>query len=222
MARDTRSASAKQASPKKPGQRGAPKRGPIHLAKFKAEYLRNGHNATQAAIAIGHAVRTATHRGYELVRALRASGELQAEAQRVAEEAHLDSVATLRQVSRILHVDPARMFDSGGDLLPIDLMDEDTRAAIQSFEVDHLGRPVKVRFWSKIEAASLAMKHLGLFEKHNSQKRENLAIQINFVGEAEATGQPRDISLQARLVDAPAPKKPNGSNGSNGNGSHHP
>lgn len=187
------------------------------LAKFKAAYLTNGHNATQAAIAIGHTPRNAHQRGYELMRKLRATGELQAEAEKVAEEAHIDTVKTLREVSRILYADPARLFDANGVMLPIDLMDEDTRGAIASFELDQDGRPAKVKFWPKIEAASLAMKHLGLFERHNAQKRENLAIQINLVGSAEdVVPKPRDVNVQATLVDPP---KRNGHNG-NGNGSH--
>jgi hypothetical protein len=88
---------------------------------------------------------------------------------------------TLRQVARILHADPARLFDEHGNSIPIHLLDEDTRAAIASFEHDELGRP-KVKFWSKVEAANMAMKHLGLFERDNSQRMPNLAIQVSLVG----------------------------------------
>jgi hypothetical protein len=38
-----------------------------------------------------------------------------------------------------------------------------------------------VKFWSKVEAATIAMKHLGLFERHARLAR-NLAIQVNLLG----------------------------------------
>ena len=203
----------------KPGRKRATSlRTPTELARFKKIYLTNGHNGTQAALAIGHSPRSARARAYELVRMLRASGELQAEAQRVAEEAHIDTVRTLREVSRIAFCDPGRIFDQDGMLLPLDLVDDDTRAAISSVELDEEGRPVKVKFWSKVEALSAAMKHLGLFEKHNTQRRENLAIQINLVGAPEPVmGQPREVGVQATLVE---PKKPNGHANGHKNGSH--
>ncbi len=43
------------------------------------------------------------------------------------------------------------------------------------------------------------MKHLGLFERDNRQKQENLAIQINLVG-----GKPQqasDVVVKANLIE---------------------
>lgn len=195
------------------GKRSGNKRDAATLAKFKKAYLTNGHNATEAAIAIGHPRRSARTRAWQLMRLLRP--ELEAEARLVAEEAHIETVRTLREVGRILFLDPATMFDPDGEILPIDLMPADTRAAIQSFELDADGRPRKVKFWSKVDALDKAMRHLGLFERDNRQRVENLAIQINLVGEPEPPAQPRDVTIEATLVDPPARNgHANGKNGS--------
>ena len=85
------------------------------------------------------------------------------------------------QVARILHADPARLFDEHGNPIPIHLLDEETRATIASFEYDDYGRP-KVKFWSKVEAANIAMKHLGLFEQHNRRRAENPRFRLIWSG----------------------------------------
>jgi hypothetical protein len=139
------------------------------------------HNSTAAAIAIGANPRSAHSTGYNLLKKARESGLLAEEARKVIEKIELTTEGVLRQVARILHADPARLFDEHGNPIPIHLLDEETRATIASFEYDDYGRP-KVKFWSKVEAANIAMKHLGLFEQHNRRRAQNLAVQINVVG----------------------------------------
>ena len=48
----------------------------------------------------------------------------------------------------------------------------------------------KLKFWSKNQALDMAMRHAGLFESDNRQRRENLKVQINIVG---APTQPKTI-----------------------------
>jgi len=157
------------------------------LPRFAQHYVGDcRHNSTAAAIAIGANPRSAHSTGYSLLKKARESGLLAHEARKVAEKVELTTEGALRQVARILHADPARLFDEHGNAIPIHLLDEDTRAAIASFEYDEVGRP-KVKFWSKVEAASMAMKHLGLFERDNSQRMPNLAIQVNLVGPPSPT-----------------------------------
>ena len=50
------------------------------------------------------------------------------------------------------------------------------------------------------------MKHLGLFERDNRQRADNLAIQINLVG-APTPEAAQEVEVRANLV------KPNGHNG---------
>lgn len=114
-----------------------------------------------------------------------------------------------RQLASVLKSDPARLFDAAGRLLPIHKIDDATRAAIASIEVTELkakgkvvSRTSKIKFWNKNEAIDKAMKHLGLFERDNRQKQDNLAIQINLVGPDPAASRTTGgVVVQANLVD---------------------
>jgi phage terminase small subunit len=77
--------------------------------------------------------------------------------------------------------------------LAVSLLDDETAAAIASIEVREefeghgegrrlVGYTKKIRFWDKTAAISMAMKHLGLFERHNVQQQPNVNLQINIVG----------------------------------------
>ena len=107
-------------------------------------------------------------------------------------DARLQIEETLRQLTCVLRSDARRLFRPDGSLIPVHQLDDTTAAAISSIELDEKGRLKKIRLWSKTDAIEKAMKHLGLFERDNSQKAPNLALQVNFVQ---------------------APPKPNGGNG---------
>ena len=112
------------------------------LPLFAQHYMGDcRHNSTAAAIAIGANPRSAHSTGYHLLKKARESGLLAEEARKVIEKVELTTEGALRQVARILHADPARLFDEHGNAIPIHLLDEDTRAAIASFEYDELGQP---------------------------------------------------------------------------------
>ena len=68
-------------------------------------------------------------------------------------------------------------------------MDDDTRAAVASFEIDErkvdgvvVGRTTKIKLWDKNRALEMAMRHLGLYERDNAQRSENLGLQVVLVG----------------------------------------
>jgi phage terminase small subunit len=77
-------------------------------------------------------------------------------------------------------------------MIPVHELDDETAAAISSVEVREefeghgenrklVGYTKKIRFWDKTAAVNMAMKHFGLFEKDNSLKAANLALQVNLV-----------------------------------------
>ena len=97
----------------------------------------------------------------------------------------LDVEDVFRQLASVLRSDPARLFDVDGRILPIHQIDDATRAAIASIEVDEVhangkavGHVRKIRFWDKNAALAKAMKHLGLFERDNAQQRESLVLRV--------------------------------------------
>src|SRR5262250_3189025 len=113
------------------GTKGVGKRKAAEILPLFAQHYMGDcrHNSTAAAIAIGANPRSAHSTGYNLLKRARESGLLAEEARKVAEKIELTMEGALRQVARILHCDPARIFDEHGNALPIHMMDEDTRAA---------------------------------------------------------------------------------------------
>lgn len=91
----------------------------------------------------------------------------------VDEEWTLKTSDLVREAARIAFSDVSRIMNPDGTVrLPHEL-DEDTRRAVASFEIDDVGR-VKYRFWDKNSAHDRLFKFKGLFEKDNTQKANPL------------------------------------------------
>lgn len=106
-----------------------------------------------------------------------------------------EALRFLRENRRIALFDPRKLFDASGTLKPIHTLDDDTAAALSSFEVNEIredgavvGQVKKMKFWEKGAALDRHFKHLGLFERDNSQRSENLNLQIVLVKPGEAAG----------------------------------
>jgi phage terminase small subunit len=96
--------------------------------------------------------------------------------------ADLSVERTLREIARIAYGDPRRLFRADGAPIPINELDDDTAAMISAIEVDTDGRLTRIRLWDKNAALEKAMKHLGLYNRDNSQRSENLSLQVLLVG----------------------------------------
>ena len=66
--------------------------------------------------------------------------------------------------------------------MPITELDDGTAAMISAIEVDADGRLTRIRLWDKNAALEKAMKHLGLYNRGNTQRSENLSLQVVLVG----------------------------------------
>jgi phage terminase small subunit len=96
--------------------------------------------------------------------------------------AGLSTERTLREIARVAYADPRRLFRADGTLVPIVELDEDAAAMIAAVEVDEVGRVTRLRLWDKNAALEKAMRHLGLYERDNTQRSENLSLQVLLVG----------------------------------------
>ncbi len=200
---------------------------------FVREYLSNGHSATKAAIAAGFSAKTAHSIGGRLLAEDGIKQAIAAAAQHVAEKVDLSTERTLRVAGAILHNDPRRFFREDGGLKPPSEWDDDMAQAVASVEAipkilateaddeqepqGHggslsrkrkpkatLGYTYKIRFWNKNDAMDKVMRHQGLFEKDNEQRRENLILQVNLVGGDRVPGadvRPVDVVIQPNLID---------------------
>lgn len=162
----------------------------------------------------GMTPKTAKEQASRLLRNHKVAALIQHLQGRALRKAELTVERTLLEIARVATSDIRRLLDHNGSALMPDEWDDDIAAAVASVEFDKdTGRISKLKLWDKSSNLGLAARHLGLFERDNAQRRESLAIQVNLIqapGDA-AMGQPRDVNVQATLVEAP---KPNGKNGS--------
>ena len=161
----------------------------VRKEDFARAYIANGKNGTQAAIAVGYSAKTARSQAARLLTDVSLRSLIDELEKKHAERAGLSIERTLQEVARLAYADPRKMFRADGSLIPIHEMDADTAAAVASIEHDSIkgldeaetGRTTKIKVWDKNAALEKAMKHLGLYEKDNSQRGESLAIKIELV-----------------------------------------
>lgn len=124
----------------------------------------------------------------------------------------IDVAGTFRQLGAVLRSDIRRVVREDGSLIPVCDLDDETALAVASIEVREeyegtgedrklVGYTKKLKFWNKNDAIDKAMKHLGLFERDNRQRQENLAIQINLVGPDPGSSRANVVNVRANLVD---------------------
>lgn len=156
---------------------------------FAQAYITNGRNGTQAAITAGFSPNGADVTAAQLLGEPRVREMLAELAAPAAERAGVSIERTLQELARLAYADPRRMFKADGTPIPIHEMDEDVAATIASVEVETLGegegqigRTTKMKVWDKPRALEMTMRHLGLYEKDNSQRGPDLALQIVVMG----------------------------------------
>lgn len=161
----------------------------VRRRKFRAEYLRNGGNGYQAAVAAGYKPGRGAEKAAE-----RLSGEvgfkdaISQAAEQAWKIAGLDLNRTLREVARVAYSDPRKFYDKDGNLIPVNKLDDDTAATVASVEVEQIrkrgrivGKTVKLKHWDKNAALEKAMKYHGLYEKDNRQKPAMGPLEVRFV-----------------------------------------
>lgn len=166
-------AKAKQPDKKvKPGTSNAAER----KALFVEAYIANGGNATEAAKAAGYSAATARSQGSRLLTDADIKASVAARAQETAQKYELNTELVVRSIVQELTFDPAKLYGQDGRLLAITELPEDIRMALTSVEFEQLGSPDapvfvrKVKWAQRHNAREQAMKHLGMFERDNSQR----------------------------------------------------
>lgn len=152
---------------------------------FVDAYIANGENGSAAAIAAGFARKSAGVTASQLLKDPKVSAAIQKRREALGARVGLSVERTLREVARIAYFDPRKLYDKRGELKPITELDDDTAAVIAG--VDHVeeytgrgdereltGYTKKLKLADKNAALEKAMKHLGLYEKDNSQPSEAL------------------------------------------------
>lgn len=155
-------------------------------ALFVAEYLRNGGNATQAAIAAGYSVKSARSQGSKLLAESNIRQQVASVAAETARIVGLDSQRTLQEVARIAYGDPRKMFNVDGSLKRITDLDDESAAMLAGIDVDEIlagdvvvGTTKKIKLLNKNQALDMAMKYHNHYANHNESNRAVVMVNVD-------------------------------------------
>ncbi|SLM47399.1 putative Terminase small subunit [Nitrospira japonica] len=168
--------------------------------RFVEEYVID-FNGAQAAIRAGYSKKTARQIGQRLLTNVDITKAIEQRMRHFTMQCELKTEAILRQLTRICFSDIRKIFDSDGKPLKLHQLDDDTAAAVSSMEV--AGSSIKIRFWNKIDALSLAVRILNLFKEDTlAQTQEDKYVMI-----VPATATHEEWS---KCVEQQTKQKPNG------------
>jgi phage terminase small subunit len=168
---------AKQKKAKPRPKAGHPSGSAQHRIKLFVEaLLSNGENVTQAAVAAGFSPKSAASQGSRLLKNVKVRQIIDSRRTALVAKYELTTDMIVRSIVQELTFDPAKLYDESGNLRKITDLPEDVRMALSSIEFEQVGSPDapvfvrKVKWAARLGAREQAMKHLGMFEKDNSQR----------------------------------------------------
>lgn len=138
-------------------------------------------NATQAAIRAGYSEKTAKEIGYENLtkpHIIELISELQ---NKRSNKVEVTAEKVLKELAKIAFSDIRQFYNEDGSLkCPHELNDE-AASLLSSMESEELfgvidgskcevGKTKKIKMWDKMKALELIGKHIGFYEKDNTQK----------------------------------------------------
>jgi phage terminase small subunit len=157
---------------------------------FVKEYLVD-FNGTQAAIRAGYSVKGAGAQALRLLRRPHIYERIKTAISERQLRTQLRSDVILRELVNIATVDPLDCLDDMGSLRPLSEIPEHTRRAIACIQVEDLkggGQRKTIRFWDKVRAVELGMKHLGLLQ-------EKVQLQVSFEEIVKKSLPARDVTV---------------------------
>jgi len=158
----------------KTSDRGATARRELFIAAYLGDAKKNG---TKAAIAAGFSEKTAAQKANTLLHELAVKAAIEKAEQELLNKHRMTADSVLQELSRIVHFDIRKLYNPDGTLKGINELDDDTAAALSSFEIKEIkadgtiiGLTRKVKGHDKNRAIESAMKHFGLFDADNTLK----------------------------------------------------
>ena len=149
---------------------------------FVDQYLID-FNATQAAERAGYSKRTANEQGARLLANVSVRSQIEARRAKQSENVGLTAERTIKEAVRLAFFDVRKLVDADGNPIPINKLDDDTAAAIAGLDIQEVklgeGGAIavvkKYKIADKNSAIERLFKHLGLFEKDNTQRIDPIA-----------------------------------------------
>lgn len=154
---------------------------------FVEAYLSNGGNATDAALQAGYSAGGAAKQGYRMSKDPAILSMLDIRRADVCTKLEISTERILQERARLSFFDVRKLFDKDGKPIPIHELDDDSAAAIAGLEVveqfegtgdnkQFVGYLKKYKLSDKGASLTALEKHLGMYEKDNSQKNVPLTI----------------------------------------------
>ena len=144
--------------------------------KFCNEYLLD-LNATQAAIRAGYSSRRASEIGYQLLHKTTVQSVIQKLQKSLSEKTKVSAQRVVNEFAKIAFTNAKSLYGKDGSPLSITDLPDDVAAMVSEVKTRQIqgkDSPVIVettyKLHSKVAALENLSKHLGLFEKDNVQK----------------------------------------------------
>lgn len=148
---------------------------------FAEAYLTNGHNASAAAVAAGCTGSNMGNAGWKLLQKAEVQALIGARAKEIAELAGMTSATWAAELRAVAFSRIGNVVDAFGHLVAVADMPEHVQAGVSSIKVGVAG-VVELKFWDKVSALGIMARHLGLFEKDNSQVND-IRVRVELVGD---------------------------------------
>lgn len=159
---------------------------------FAESFITNNENITQAAIDAGFSEKTAYQAGSRLLKDVRVLALIEQRRAALRSKMEITTERVLKERARLAFFDPRKLFDATGRPIPIHELDDDTAAALAGLDVleefegtgkdrKFIGFTKKYKLADKGASLTALEKHLGMYEKDNSQKLgllEGLPIEL--------------------------------------------
>ncbi len=146
-------------------------------------------NATQAAIRAGYAENSANEQGSQILVNLSIQKYISELKALRSERCQITQDEVLNELRKIALSDIRNYYNELGQILSPHELSDKAAASIQGIDVDEIkeydrdqgqmkviGVSKKIRLHDKIKALDLLGRHLGVFEKDNSQRRDILTV----------------------------------------------
>ena len=139
-------------------------------SRFVEEYLVD-LNATQAAIRAGYSEKTAGSQGFDLLKKPEIQEAVQKAMADRSKRTQITQERVLEEYAKIAFLDPRRLYQSNGSLIPLQELDGDVAAAIGGLDVVTMGVDLdgnavvtkKIKLIDKKGALDSIARHLGMF-----------------------------------------------------------
>jgi phage terminase small subunit len=154
---------------------------------FVTEYLQNGFNATQAAIAAGYSAHSADTQGSRLLANAKVAAVVNARKEAMLVKREITAERVLDEIAKLAYRDPRKLFHRDGSLVPVHELDEENASAIAGIDVIEkvIGKGKKqqvVRLKKiKLESRGDNLERLGRYLKLFTDKVEHsgsLGVQL--------------------------------------------